>query len=664
MSRHSANWTNLFQDQWLLSIITEGLKIVTTRKVPLGGPVTFPSPNSQPLKLEIQKLLEKDAIEIVTNPTKGFYSRIFMVQKPDGSFRPIIDLSKLNQFVTCQKFKMNNLSLVISALQPGTWAVKIDLKDAYFHVGIHQDSRHLLRFFVDNKVYQFKALPFGLNIAPYIFSRIVDFVASYLRRQGVHIVVYLDDWLILSASKESLELQVNSLRNLLDDLGFVLNTEKCLLEPTQQFNYLGAYFNTLEGIVAPSQNNIIKTLQTLQTVLREFSAQQMLSLLGSLNFAAQFVELGRLHMRPIQMWLLARWKLSTGSLNDKLHPDPLLLSHLKWWTKKRLSSGINIFARQQNLVLQSDASLEGWGGVLGERSVKGIWSTEEKLLHINELEMLAVLNCLKALQPQIQNRSVLCQVDNSTVVCYINKQGGTKSASICLRVWELLHWAKTNNVVIKARHIAGKLNVLADRLSRRFLHTEWSLNPNVFKAILKTYQNHPPIIDLFATRWNHQLPLIYSPVYDPLALGADALSQSWENLAAYAFPPSPLIPLVLKKILAEQCVVILIAPFWPRRTWFSMILELLIELPLEIPQVRNLLRQGQLTHAKPEIFKYHAWMLSNRSDLRKGFLQKLPSTHTNASEHHLAKYTLLNGKSSLIGVIQQRLIHSRCLQLN
>ena len=77
-----------------------------------------------------------------------------------------------------------------------------------------------------------------------------------------------------------------------------------------------------------------------------------------------------------------------------------------------------------------------------------------------------------------------------------------------------------------------------------------------------------PSLDLFATRFNHKLPLYVSPVLDNQAFAIDAFSMNWNNLHAYAFPPTILIPSVLNKICQSQCRIVLIAPLWPQQTWF------------------------------------------------------------------------------------------------
>ena len=596
---------------------------------------------------------------------KGFYSTIFLVPKPNGTFRLILNLSNLNKFVKLERFKMDNMDTVISALTPEVWSVRLDLQDAYFQIPIHQDSRHLLRFVLGSKVFQFRVLPFGLCSAPYLFTQVVNSVAALLRQRGINILTYLDDWLILCHSKDRLQTQVSVTLQILSQLGFVINRTKSDLIPTQTFQYLGVQFDTSKNYMAPSMENRQKLVDKIELIrsAKAVSAQTLLALLGSMNFAAQLVWRGRLHMRPIQMWLLSRWKIDRGQLTDQIAVTDLLVHHLSWWTEERLQRGRHLFAQKPAFTIQSDASLEGWGGVLEGSTTRGLWSAGDRSLHINNLELMALFNCLKEFRHKIQGSTVLCQLDNSTAVWYLKKEGGTKSADLCLLVWEMLHWCDQNNIQLVVRHLPGHLNILADQLSRKSVHTEWSLHPSVFKAIVKK-TDHPPVIDLFATSLNFKLPSYFSPVPDPNAMAVDALSQKWTGMTGYAFPPIPILPLVLKKLREENCVIILIAPLWPKRSWFSMIMELLVESPLKLPQIPKLLAQNGLFHKNPALFNYHAWTLSGRSELREAFLKRQPIMLENASEIHQRRSIVQDGQSSVVGVLNNRLILSRSLQLN
>ena len=89
---------------------------------------------------------------------------------------------------------MHTISSVLSTIERGDYAFKKDLQDVHFHVLKHPDSRKYLRFAFENKVYQFRVLPFGLNTAPRVFTRLGHTVAAYLHHQGISVIPYLDDW--------------------------------------------------------------------------------------------------------------------------------------------------------------------------------------------------------------------------------------------------------------------------------------------------------------------------------------------------------------------------------------------------------------------------------------------------------------------------------------
>ena len=138
-----------------------------------------------------------------------------------------------------------------------------------------------------------------------------------------------------------------------------------------------------------------------------------------------------------------------------------------------------------------------------------------KRLHINVLELKAVSLARRQFKDQCQNQTVLVATDNSTVVAYINKQGGTHSAEMCALLWKIMTWCHHNHITLKARHIPGCLNVMADLLSRshQVQSTEWSLHPQVFRQICQMW--FTPHVDLFATHLNHKLPLYVSPIPAP-----------------------------------------------------------------------------------------------------------------------------------------------------
>ena len=92
----------------------------------------------------------------------------------------------------------------------------------------------------------------------------------------------------------------------------------------------------------------------------------------------------------------------------------------------------------------------------------------------------------------IHHSCVMISTDNTTVVSYINKQGGTHSSNLCLEVWKILQWYLKHHIVIRICHIPGKFNVLANRLSRinKIVKPEWALDQSISNSIFQMFNYH------------------------------------------------------------------------------------------------------------------------------------------------------------------------------
>ena len=157
------------------------------------------------------------------------------------------------------------------------------------------------------------------------------------------------------------------------------------------------------------------------------------------------------------------------------------------------------------------------------RQIPGVWGSEHQSSHINVLEMLAVSNALRHFQSDIRGRAVLVRCDNTTVMAYINHQGGTRSGRLCPLAWDLIHWCTQWGTALSAVHIPGLENVTADALSRGWIApTEWSLLPQVTRWLFHLIDW--PLVDLFASHANNQLPIYCARGPDPNTWKIDALS--------------------------------------------------------------------------------------------------------------------------------------------
>jgi hypothetical protein len=115
--------------------------------------------------------------------------------------------------------------------------------------------------------------------------------------------------------------------------------------------------------------------------------------------------------------------------------------------------------------------------------VSGVWSLVQQQEHINLLEMRAVLLALQHFKTLLVSKAVVLATDNTTVVAYLQNQGGTRCHALFLLCKEILLLCLLSHIHLVVRHIPGTFNVLADCLSRFHnpVNTEWELRQVVFE---------------------------------------------------------------------------------------------------------------------------------------------------------------------------------------
>ena len=227
--------------------------------------------------------------------------------------------------------------------------------------------------------------------------------------------------------------------------------------------------------------------------------------------------------------------------------------------------------------------------------------------------------------PLLQQDSTDSYRQHNSGCLYQQRGGGMKSGSLCALLWRILSWCTRQQITLRARHIPGRLNVIADKLSRlgRTIQTEWSLHPEVFQAVCSRW--HQPQVDLFATRFNNKLPQFVSPVPDPQAWAVDALSLSWEDLDPYAFPPAAILGKVVEKLQDYPCNrIILIAPGWPNMPWFWDLVAMSSQIPLCLPNIPKLVSQpfNQVLHRNLSNLNLHAWLLEPQQSRSRASLRQ------------------------------------------
>ena len=375
LSPHWRRWQEIGAETWVVTVLRDGYHVPFKDFPPplARTPVSFPmyragSPRAQALRQEVEAMLAKGALEIARDPGPGFYSRLFLVEKATGGWRPVIDLSHLNDFVQLTPFKMETVASVLLSVREGDFLASLDLKDAYFQIPIHGSSRKLLRFMSEGTVYQFKALCFGLSTAPQVFTRVFAAVSAWAHARGIRLLRYLDDWLVLSSSEKKAKESIRELLSLCHTLGIVINEKKSDLVPSQSAKYLGITIDTGAGKVFPSLARVEKFLAVAERfcTMQSPPAQLWQVILGHLASLERLVPHGRLRMRSLQWHLKTQWSPEPDPPSLPVALPEEARRDLSWWmVRDHLLTGVRFGTPAPDLHLYSDASSSGWGATPG-----------------------------------------------------------------------------------------------------------------------------------------------------------------------------------------------------------------------------------------------------------------------------------------------------------
>ena len=198
--------------------------------------------------------------------------------------------------------------------------------------------------------------------------------------------------------------------------------------------------------------------------------------------------LGRLHLLPLQLSLRNQWRPQNLPYSHQIRMTSEILHHLKWWLQEDLyHQGIPLKIDPPSHTIFTDASLSGWGAHVEPEGLlfHGVWTEDQSRLHINVLEMKPIFLSLSRAVHKVKNSIVLISTDNTTLVAYIRHQGGTHSTELSEEVWSVLNLCLNHNIQLLVKHIPGRFNTLADRMSRvdKPISTEWSLNQEIANKI-------------------------------------------------------------------------------------------------------------------------------------------------------------------------------------
>ena len=241
--------------------------------------------------------------------------------------------------------------------------------------------------------------------------------------KGIRIHQYLDDWLVRARSHQV------CLQHTQDLVKMCQQLDKSELEPKQVFNFVGYQSGSAIHVLDRFTNSHRKASSPRPTTYETIETHTVAS----------------------QEQLEGSGITRKGNPNSQFPASPLTMmdrcrqcTHRPTITPNK-SCSANVYRCIKRRV----------GAHLNEHTARGTWSFPESKLHINYLELKAVFLALKEFQDLRSDKIVLVATDNTTVVSYINKEGGMRSGPLCALIWRILTWCTRKQVTLKARHIPG-----------------------------------------------------------------------------------------------------------------------------------------------------------------------------------------------------------------
>lgn len=499
-------------------------------------PVRTPPYKLTPPKMEvmrecIQKLLDDDVIEPSTSP---YCSPCFLVPKPGGQSRLVVDFRKVNQKVKYEAIPIPDLATAFSWFRGAKYYATIDLNSAYNQLCLSKRCRKYTAFAPPYNLYQYKRIPFGLSVGGCVLCRCLDSIFHDLKFKCL--VNFIDDIVVFSDTFEGLMENLYEVFRRLEKAGFTVNPAKLKIA-VQEIKYLGhrISYNSVR-----IDENRIKPIRDFEPPT---TPKGIARFIGMVGFHARFIEnfaelaapLNKLRRKNVPYEWGDDQQISFEKLKEAIISPPVLQ--------------IPDFSKR--FVLQCDASCNAIGSCLlqefeGTRlpiayASRSLTSCEKKY-SIFELECLSAVTFMEHFREFLEHTKFLLETDNQALAWLLGHPR---------QLGRIGRWViRIMSFNFEVAHIRGTENVIADCLSRMYEEKE---EPVILHISEPTIMNFPFLTESLREHQNkdpnlHQiiLQLERKKEVPNYLLRKEILCRSFRNGKEKIVVPTPLKPLLLK----------------------------------------------------------------------------------------------------------------------
>lgn len=448
-------------------MITEFSDVITTKigKAHMDGYEIKIKPGSKPVRsrpyqcnpqrLEamrdiVNKLLDEG---IVTPSKSEFSSAAFLVNKKEpGKYRLVCAYQAVNQLIEFDQYPMPVIDNLFQHLKNARIFTSMDLNNAYFQIPLAENSRKYTAFTTPFGLFEFTTIPQGIRIGSQALARYVEEVLADLKFKTV--IAFADDVLIYSPDPETHERDLREVLIRLRNSGLTVNPDKISLAK-EAVHFLGHIVKDGKLFIDPDRTDTVRNFPVPNTL------KKVQRFVGMCSFYAKFIEGFANICRPLNILKRKGAKFKWGpdqqasfdELKTILTSPPVL--HLPDYHKEFI---LTCDASEHNIACVLQQRVDG--GLVPISYASRTLSGSEKGYNMFKKEFLACLWGCEKFKSILMDYPFILQTDCQAITYVLNSNK---------QVGQLARWRlRLSEFRFKVEHVRGKLNVVADCLSRMF----------------------------------------------------------------------------------------------------------------------------------------------------------------------------------------------------
>lgn len=386
---------------------------------------------------------------------------------PEGGINAMIDKNVL--FGTEINHHLPTVLHAVEIVKGQQFRVKlssIDLERAYRNFRTDPSDwpltciKHHDNFYVDT------ALPFGSRVSSLYMQRAANFVQRALAQKGIHILVYLDDALIITPEHHNADAQLREVITTVRALGLPVAYDK-IQEPSKRCRFLGIIVDVQKKQLEIPYEKITAFLTMLTEVVnkKHITKTMLQSIIGSINHLSKAVQGARLFMNRFLECL-------RGVEGDRVEVNHEMTADIKWFLSflRRYNGKTIVNDGHPKLFIEVDSCMIGGGGTDGVRAYT--YKYPHAMTTSFNISQLEAINCLIAVRALVDGRyhnqlvSIAC--DNLGAICvFQNSRGRDRVLNAVARA--LWYFGAANNVEFRITHKPGQEMAIPNVLSRAYI---------------------------------------------------------------------------------------------------------------------------------------------------------------------------------------------------